>query len=412
MVTAQIALSMGLLMGFLALLTDGGILLVERRHAQATADAAALAAASDFYANWNTNKGADPSGTANSSALGVASANGYTNDGTTSKVTVNVSPAKYSGGPNVGTKLPPGYAEATVTWYQPRGFSGVFGSGAIPVSARAVARGLLGASGADLLLLSPTGTALSSSGNGSLNVSGGTVAVNSTSSSAVSASGNGSLTAQSFSISGNYNTSGNATLTTTPTKNNIQTGVSPAANPLSYLPTPSVPAQLRSSSQLQISGNTSTTLQPGLYTGGISISGNGSVTLQPGIYYIQGGGLSVSGNGNISGTGVMIYNDGGGAINISGNGNVNLTPMTTGSYPGIFLFQAPTSTMGISISGNGNFNISGTLYAADAGVQLSGNGDTLGTQIIASTLSMSGNGSVIVNGGGPQAEDRLFGLVE
>ncbi len=64
-----------------------------------------------------------PSGTANSSALSVASANGYTNDGTTSKVTINVSPAKYSGGPNAGKALPAGYAEATVTWYQKRGFS-------------------------------------------------------------------------------------------------------------------------------------------------------------------------------------------------------------------------------------------------------------------------------------------------
>ena len=34
-------------------------LLVERRHAQATADAAALAAASDLYVNWNSNQGLD-----------------------------------------------------------------------------------------------------------------------------------------------------------------------------------------------------------------------------------------------------------------------------------------------------------------------------------------------------------------
>ena len=72
--------------------------------------------------------------------LGVASANGYTNDGTTSTVTVNISAQKYSGGPNAGTTLPPGYAEAIVTWNQQRFFSGIFGSGAIPVSARAVAR--------------------------------------------------------------------------------------------------------------------------------------------------------------------------------------------------------------------------------------------------------------------------------
>ncbi|MGA7497119.1 MAG: pilus assembly protein TadG-related protein [Isosphaeraceae bacterium] len=141
MVTTQVVLvSLSFfIIPWLALVADGGLLLVERRHAQATADAVALAAASDLYAYWNTNHGTDPSGTALASALGVASANGYTNDGTTSKVTVNISPAKYSGGPNAGTTLLPGYVEATVTWYQQRVFSGFFGSGAIPVSARAVA---------------------------------------------------------------------------------------------------------------------------------------------------------------------------------------------------------------------------------------------------------------------------------
>jgi uncharacterized membrane protein len=143
MVAAQVALSLSALMAMLAVVADGGLLLVERRHAQATADATALAAASDLYAHWNpTNLGTDPSGTALASALGVAFYNGYTNDGTTSTVTVNISPAKYSGGPNAGTTLPAGYAEATVTWNQQRFFSGIFGSGAIPVSARAVARGV------------------------------------------------------------------------------------------------------------------------------------------------------------------------------------------------------------------------------------------------------------------------------
>ena len=123
MVLAQIALSFSLIMAVLALLLDGGILLTERRHAQATADAAALAAASDMFAN----NGA--TGTASASALGVASANGYTNDGTTSKVTVNIPPLS---GTFVGKA---GYAEVIVTWYQKRGFSAVLGSGTLPVGA-------------------------------------------------------------------------------------------------------------------------------------------------------------------------------------------------------------------------------------------------------------------------------------
>ena len=68
MVTAQVALSLSALMAMLAVVADGGLLLVDRRHAQATADAAALAAASDLYAHWNPNLGTDPSGTALASA--------------------------------------------------------------------------------------------------------------------------------------------------------------------------------------------------------------------------------------------------------------------------------------------------------------------------------------------------------
>src|ERR1700722_9028447 len=82
MVAAQVALSMGFLMGTLAVVFDGGLMLVERRHAQATADAAALAAASAIYTG--------SAGTASASANSVANDNGYTS--TNSTVTVNNPP--------------------------------------------------------------------------------------------------------------------------------------------------------------------------------------------------------------------------------------------------------------------------------------------------------------------------------
>jgi len=75
-----------------ALGMDGGRIMEERRHAQAIADSAALAAAADLYANWWTNQGKDPSDSAKKAAAEIAAANGYANDGTTSVVTVNVPP--------------------------------------------------------------------------------------------------------------------------------------------------------------------------------------------------------------------------------------------------------------------------------------------------------------------------------
>ena len=141
MATAQVALSLSALMAMLAVVADGGLLLVERRHAQATADAAALAAASDIYAKWYTEPRLRTLATAAcNSAMGVASANGYTNDGTTSKVIVNVPPQVFRDPMPASTagRLRRGDRDAGTSHAF---FSGIFGSGVIPVSAALSVRG-------------------------------------------------------------------------------------------------------------------------------------------------------------------------------------------------------------------------------------------------------------------------------
>src|SRR5262245_61119539 len=136
-----VAVCLTVILAFVAIAIDGGGLLEQRRQAQATADAAALAAAQELFVNYPQNKGLDPGGTAVSRAQTIAAANGLNNNGTTSTVSVRVSPQTYAGGPNSGTVLPKGYAEVTVQYNQPRYFSAVIGSGTIPVKARAVGRG-------------------------------------------------------------------------------------------------------------------------------------------------------------------------------------------------------------------------------------------------------------------------------
>lgn len=418
MVLVQLALALSLLMTVLAVTVDLGFLLVERRHAQATADAAALAAASDLYENWyhDSPSGTDSLGTANSSALGVASANGYTNDGTTNKVTVRISPADYLGGPNAGKALPAGYAEVTVTWYQKRGFSRVLGTGTLPVSARAVARGAAQNSPAAMLLLSPTADpALSITGNAGITVNGA-IDVNSTASNSMAITGNITLAAAGYNLaagSPGYSKTGNITMTGTVLNNQA-----PTSNPLSYLPTPTTSGlTTQSTSTKELVGNGTVTLQPGVYIGGISITGNYAVTLNPGTYYLEGGGLSATGNVTLTGSGVMIYNapsTSTDSISLTGNTVVNLSPMTTGPYAGLTIFQNPTSTVPVSIVGNSGSNITGTIYAADAPVSITGNTNTqVGSQYISSTLDITGNSSFKVGASGaPVAQARDFGLVE
>jgi len=410
MVTAQVAVSMSALMAMLALVTDAGLMLVERRHAQATADAAALAAASDLYYHWYSNSGTDPNGTAKASALGVASDNLYTNNGTTSTVTVNIPPKTG----NFSNKA--GYAEVIATWNQQRFFSGIFGSGAIPVSARAVARGLSQGSSASFLLLSPNASpALGVTGNATITTNG-SVTVDSTASNSMALTGNITMTATAYNLAAGppgYSNTGNITMNGT--VNNNQT---PTADPLSSLAAPSTGSlATQSTSTLQLTGNGSVTLQPGVYVGGISITGNYAVTMAPGIYYLEGGGLSAAGNVSLTGSGVMIYNaptTSSDTISLAGNTVLNLSPMTTGPYAGITIFQTRSSTAPVSLVGNSGANITGTIYAAGAAVDLTGNTNTqIGSQYIASSIDVTGNSSFSVGAAGaPVAQIRGFGLAE
>ncbi len=409
MITAQVAMSLTVLMGVLAVVLDGGLLLTERRHAQATADAAALAAASDLYFNWYTNFGTDP-GTAASSAKSVASSNGYANDGTRSVVTVNIPPK--SG--NFINKA--GYAEVIVTWNEPRGFSGIFGSGDIPVSARAVAQGLVSGAPATILLLSSNASpALGVTGNAQVTVNG-SVAINSTAADSMSNTGNITLTAGAFLLAAGapgYSDTGNITL-----KGTIENNQAAMADPLSNLAAPSTSGlTTQSASQLKLVGNGTVTLQPGVYIGGISITGNYAVTLAPGIYYLQGGGMSATGNVSLTGSGVTIYNAPNSVsdtINLTGNIVMNLSPPTSGTYDGVTIFQSRTSAAPVSITGNAGSDITGTIYAPDAPVKIVGNSNVeVGSQYISKTLNIVGNSSFNVGDtGSPVAGTRNLSLVE
>jgi hypothetical protein len=415
-----VALSLTVLVGVAAITLDGGMATTERRHAQVTADAAARAAAADLFANYAANNGADPFGTALTSALSTAAANGFSNDGVHSTVTVRISPQTPLQADSTITQpgggLLPGYVEVTVQFNEPRYFSAIWGKGTLPITARAVARGTWAFVDLGMLLLAPSGSGVfSANGNGSLMVRGGAVVVNSGDPSAAVAVGNASVTAPQFDFTGTpgHSTNGGAQF-----NGSIKSGATATADPLAYL-TPPDPTTLpvRSAGGLNLSSQNNVTLSPGVYQGGIQISGSGNVTLLPGIYYLQGGGLSITGQGAVTGNGVLIYNapgTSGGSISLTGQGSVSLSPMTTGPYQGISIFQDPTSTVGLSIKGNGSIAVSGAVYAANAAMTLTGNGngDLIGSQFIGSGVSLQGNGSFTIDATGPTARTRHFGMVE
>ncbi len=167
-----------------------------------------------------------------------------------------------------------------------------------------------------------------------------------------------------------------------------------------------------------------------------SANGNG------GIFYIDGGGFKSTGatitmDPNTTG-GVMIYNAPQSSstsekIQITGNasGTVNLSPLTSGPYAGLVLWQDRNSPVDLLVEGNGAFTIDGTFYAAGAKLDINGNGSTttgyyiddngnqvwgasrIGSQYISLDLSLGGNGNINIHYMGPNAaKTRIIALVE
>jgi hypothetical protein len=424
-VVVIVAVCLVVLFGTVAISTDGGLLQDQKRHAQSTADAAAMAAAAVLYENYPKNQGFDLGNNATQAAYDFAAENGYKRTGRTSSVNVYIPPQT---GIYAGLA---GYVEVNITYNQPRYFSGIFGSSDIPVRARAVARGAWVAPNAGVIVLAYSGKGtLNSQGTGSFTDVGAPVIVNSNNSTAAIAGGGGSMIAPEFDITGGYTLSGGGQLITQPTANNIYTGMHPTPDPLAYLPVPTQPPAGTMTKTSIGNGNFQYVLSPGAYYNLPNFNQGDQVIFQQasagngGIFYLAAGGLNSQGANLImdpnSSGGIMIYNAGTGtsdSINITGNpsGIVNLGPLTSGVYQGLTLFQSRSATESLNIAGNGNFTIHGTLYAANALIQASGNGSVsnIGSQYVSQDLSISGNGNVTIDWAGNQvAKTRIIKLVE
>lgn len=424
-VAILVAVFLTALIGFAALSIDGGMLFLSQRRTQMTADAAAMAAGCELFYRYPESLGYDSEGRARTSALNVAKSNGYLNDGTTSTVTVNIPPS-------TGTYANrPGYAEVLITMYQPRFFSSIWGKGSLPVSARAVARGAWVAAKAGLIVLDYDDRAsFDTSGNGRFKIEGSGVIVNSNNPDATITTGGGYIEAPVFDLTGGLKISGSARLIGT-----VNMGTHPTPDPLAYLPQPSVPSDGTMTVTTLAGGGKQYTLTPGRYTNLPVFSMSDKVILKQasagnsGIYFIDGGGFQSTGanitmDPSTSG-GVLLYNRPANdtesqKINITGNpdGTVRLSPLTTGPYKNMVIWQDRTKSVDIYISGNGNFVIDGTIYAALADVQMVGNGtglagSTVGSQIITKNLTFSGNGDLFVKySENSAAKTRIIALVE
>ena len=397
--------ALAVLMGMVALTIDVGLAYVSRRDMMNAADAAVLAGAARLL------EGASPS-VAAAEAQEFVGRNGYVNGEGDVSVSINIPPTS---GPNNGDV---DFVEVVIEREVDTFFAAVLGQDTWSVTARAVGgvESQLSAEYAIIALNEDASSALRLNGYASITVNGAGVMVNSNHDDAIYLSGNAQLTADVIDVVGGWRTSGFATIDPLP-QNAAQ-----VPDPLEELPVPLLSNYtVQSSSRLRVQADESLTIQSGIFIDGIEITGNGQLIMDPGVYILQGGGLKVSGDGQVSGINVFIYvTCGSGScpsgssadVDISGNGVISLSPMTSGSWAGVTIFQDRNNNQDFKISGNGLAGTSGTIYARDADVVLDGNAST-NAQIIADTVRNNGNASISITWeGGVTVESGSMKIVE
>jgi hypothetical protein len=411
-------------MGAVAIALEGGLTFDDRRQLQAAADAASLAAAESLFSNWVTYQGADTGGKAVTAGKASAAANGYTNDGTQSIVTVNVPPLA---GDHIG-KL--GYAEVIIQYNQPRYFSRVWGTADVVVKARAVARGCWSGAKMGILILDPSvSDSLKANGGGVVQVSNADLIVDSNNPGSVGSDGTGTIIKV---VNASADLTGGLQNNTT-IQGTVVYNQPPTPDPLAYLTPPPLPSTVLTATKYSANSQTAAPyltalgilpknvgkfyiLEPGRYdampnftNGDVVILKQASDNNQKGVYYLNNSGFTSTGativmdpTGGTTG-GLMFYIDPqqtSAGVNITG-GNIVLSPPTVAPYKGILFWENRNSTVPLQITGQGGMNLSGTFYVAGGPIQITGSSqtsmDVIGSQYISRTLQSGGNGQYMVD---------------
>jgi type II secretory pathway pseudopilin PulG len=140
-------------------------------------------------------------------------------------------------------------------------------------------------------------------------------------------------------------------------------------------------------------GCTGGTAQPGVYAATLSLVGSGTCTLASGVYVLQNG-LSLTGSFSINSAagGVFLY-IGGGSLSLTGSGTISLSPMSTGTYANILVYQDRTSATAMTLTGSGTVSgYNGLIYAPAAPVAVTGSGGLAVNSLMAGSVSMTGSG--------------------
>lgn len=254
-----------------------------------------------------------------------------------------------------------------------------------------------------LCVLAPSGTSLHLQGNAGAQVGGANIVVNSNGDPAVSLKGNGKLVAPSVGVVGSVSQTGGSG-----SVENLTTGITPIADPLSSLLPPAVarPATVPS---VSVGANRTQTITPGVYQS-IDVSAGGVLTFSPGTYVILKQ-LSITGGGQAIAQEVTLYfacseypspcssGETGAGMELDGTGRLILTAPPQ-MCPPVAIFSDPNNTSSIDLTGNADDVLTGALYAKSGSLTLTGNASTmqLGGQVVVAKATLIGNSPLSIVG--------------
>lgn len=344
-----VAVALAVLLGFVSLAVEFGMLLHDARVAQSAADSSALGAASAIA----TGRPADPV----LEGRAIAATYGFSDGESGTTVTFNRPPTSGSYAGNDAA------LEAIVRQPKTLPLASLFYAGPYAVTGRAVA--LVAAAGTYCVLaLEAAANNAVSGGNGTdVTLSECGLAVNSSSTRAVNLQSGAVVRASRVTIVGGYRLTSGAQLLAT---DGIQTGAAATADPYTAFTIPAYSGCTYNS--YRTPNRRVETLNPGVFCNGMDIRGNAVIALNAGVYIIDRGNLSVGGGATLTGSGVTIIltsSTGGayGTATFAARSTVSLSAPATGPTAGVVLAQdrlAPTS--GTNTLASDRQTLNGAVY--------------------------------------------------
>lgn len=384
------ALTMPVILGMAGVGVDSTLWYMDKRILQTAADSGAIAGAHVL-----AQAGTDTA--ARQTVVDEISRNDF-QVGANDVVTINMPPKT---GPNAGVT---GFVEVIIDKQRPLYFVSFLRDEPVVIQTRAVSGATGYGANCVLALDRDMAQAIEFKGTADADINCG-IAANSRSDSAVAMIGSAALQADAIKAHGDIAIGGSSTLATDIPP---QPYASRVNDPYAYLEVPAA-SPCDETSELDL-GNTTITLDPGRYCGGLRITSS-DVIFNPGVYIVDGGDFTADGGSTLTGVGVTFILTADVASEI---GNLRLTGGVTADlsaptdpddpYVGVLFYQdrAADSYQGNQLIGNdmlggAETNLQGAVYFPNQEIKYSG-GAAAGAgclQLVSRKVSFSANSNIL-----------------